>query len=112
MTSRGSHSKKKVILVGFPNPIKLKSKTFVIETQYNSAKKNPFLVGSSYEEYLDFLLKQIDVMGSIDAKIDRDSDTLEEDIYDTLKKMNWLKVINAFVIGIIEATNIGVQYAS
>jgi len=47
-------------------------------------------------------------MGSIDAKIDRDSDTLEEDIYDTLKKMNWLKVINAFVVGIIEATNIGV----
>ena len=107
MTGRGSHSKKKVILVGFPNPIKLKSKKFVIETLYNRAKKNPFLVGSSYEEYLDFLLKQIDVMGSIDVKIDRDSDTLEEDIYDTLKKMNWLKVINAFVVGIIEATNIG-----
>ena len=102
-----SHSKK-VILLGFPEAVKLKSKKYIIETLYNRAKKNPFLVGSSYEEYLDFLLKQIDVMGSIDAKIDRDSDTLEEDIYDTLKKMNWLKVINAFVVGIIEATNIGV----
>jgi|TARA_Y100000361_G_C11043442_1_gene281173 flavin-binding protein dodecin len=102
------HSKKKVILVGFPNPIKLKSKKFVIETLYNRARKNPFLANSSYEEYLDFLLKQIDILGNSDTNIDRNSSTLEADIYDSLKKMNWLKVINAFVVGIIEATNIGV----
>ena len=103
----GSNSKKKVILVGFPNPIKLKSKKFVIETLYKRAKKNPFLADSSYEDYLEFLLTQIEIMGSSNSKIDRNSDTLEDDIYDTLKNMNWLKVINAFIIGIIEATNIG-----
>ena len=53
MTS--SLSNKKVILIGLPNPIKLKSKKYIIETLYNRAKKNPFLNGYSYEEYLEFL---------------------------------------------------------
>jgi hypothetical protein len=39
--------------------------------------------------------------------IDVDSDDVESKIYDTLKKLNWLKVVNAFVVGII-TTNIGV----
>ena len=103
-----SHSKKNVILVGFPNPIKLKSKEYVIRTLYKRAKKNPFLASSSYEEYLEFLLNQIDSLGSIDMEIDKDSKDLESQIYDALKDMKWLKVINALVIGIIEVTNIGV----
>jgi hypothetical protein len=99
-------SKKKVILIGFPNPIKLKSKKFVLTTLYNRAKKNPFIVGSTYEEYLDFLVNQIEILGSGDISIDRKSSKLESEIYDALKKLDWIKVINAFVVGII-TTNIG-----
>jgi hypothetical protein len=32
-------SKKKVILIGLPDPIKLKSKKYIIETLYDRAKK-------------------------------------------------------------------------
>tara|TARA_E500000305_G_scaffold100348_2_gene93178 strand:- start:954 stop:1280 length:327 start_codon:yes stop_codon:yes gene_type:complete len=99
-------SKKKVILIGFPNPIKLKSKKFVLTTLYNRAKKNPFIVGSTYEEYLDFLVNQIEILGSGDISIDRKSSKLESEIYDALKKLDWIRVINAFVVGII-TTNIG-----
>ena len=92
---------KKVILIGFPNPVKLKSKRFIIETLYKRAKKNPFLSEYSYDEYLEFLINQIDSLSSTKVDIDRGSDTLEKDIYNALKKLNWLKVINGFIVGII-----------
>ena len=97
--------KKKVILVGFPNSVELKSKKYVIKKLYEKSRKNPFLINSSYEEYLKFLVNQIETMSS--ESIDVDSDDVESKIYDTLKKLNWLKVVNAFVVGII-TTNIGV----
>lgn len=99
--------KKKVILVGLPNPIKFKSKKFVLQTLYKRAKKNPFLVDSTYEEYLEFLLSQIKELGSSDISIDKHSPTLEKDIFNALKKMNWIKVFNAILIGVI-TTKIGV----
>ena len=104
---KGNSHSKKVILLGFPDAVKLKSKRYIIETLYNRAKKNPFLATSTYEEYLDFLLNQIDLLGSEEVDIDRDADDIESQIYDALKKMKWLKVINAFLIGVI-TTNIGV----
>ena len=42
--------KKKVILVGFPNSVELKSKKYVIKKLYEKSRKNPFLINSSYEE--------------------------------------------------------------
>ena len=102
----GLSSKKKVILIGFPNPIKLKSKKYVIEKLYERAKKNPFLANSSYDEYLEFLQKQIKELGNTDVYINEDN--AESNLYDALKRIKWLKVVNAFVVGIIEATNIGV----
>ena len=98
---------KKVILIGFPNPVKLKSKRFIIETLYKRAKKNPFLREYSYDEYLEFLINQIDSLSSTKIDIDKNSNTLEKDIYNALKKLNWLKVINGLIVGII-TTNIGV----
>ena len=103
MTS--SLSNKKVILIGLPNPIKLKSKKYIIETLYNRAKKNPFLNGYSYEEYLEFLQEQIATLGAIE--IEESDVDIETRIFDALKKMNWIKVINTFILGII-TTNIGV----
>jgi len=101
-----SHSKK-VILLGFPEAVKLKSKKYIIETLYNRAKKNPFLADKTYDEYLEFLIRQIDLLGSIDIDIELDKDDVESQIYDALKEMKWLKVINAFIVGVI-TTNIGV----
>jgi len=102
----GLSSKKKVILIGFPSPIKLKSKKYVIEKLYERAKKNPFLANSSYEEYLEFLQKQIKELGNTDVYINEND--AESNLYDALKRIKWLKVVNAFVVGIIQATNIGV----
>lgn len=99
-------SKKKVVLVGFPKPILFKSKKYVIETLYKRARKNPFLSNSSYDEYLDFLLEQMKTLGSVE--IDKNSKDLESRIYDNLKSMKWLKVINAIIVGVIESTNLGV----
>ena len=101
-----SPSKKKVILIGFPNPIKLKSKKYVIKKLYERAKKNPFLANSSYDEYLEFLQKQIKQLGNTDVYINEED--AESNLYDALKRIKWLKVVNAFVVGFIEATNIGV----
>lgn len=101
-----SPSKKKVILIGFPNPIKLKSKKYVIKKLYERAKKNPFLANSSYDEYLEFLQKQIKELGNTDVYINEED--AESNLYDALKRIKWLKVVNAFVVGFIEATNIGV----
>ena len=98
-------SKKKVILIGLPDPIKLKSKKYIIETLYDRAKKNPFLNQHSYEEYLEFLQEQIATLGNID--IEESDAEIETRIFDALKKMDWIKVINTFVLGII-TTNIGV----
>ena len=99
-------NKKKVVLVGFTKPILFKSKKYVIETLYNRAKKNPFLANSSYDEYIDFLLNQMKTLGSVE--IDKDSKDLESTIYDNLKSMKWLKVVNAIIVGVIESTNLGV----
>ena len=101
----GLDSKKKVILVGFPNPIKLKSKKYVIEKLYERAKKNPFLANSSYDEYLEILQKQIKDIGNADVDIDKKD--AESSLYDALKRIKWLKVVNAFVVGFIQATNTG-----
>tara|TARA_Y100001963_G_C6432509_1_gene287716 strand:+ start:79 stop:471 length:393 start_codon:yes stop_codon:yes gene_type:complete len=98
---------KKVILVGFPDPVKLKSKKYVIEKLYEKARKNPFLVNSSYKEYLEFLIEQMETLSNENIDIDIESKDVESKIYDTLKKLNWLKVINAFIVGVI-TTNIGV----
>ena len=40
-------------------------------------------------------------------RIDIDASDVESQIYDALKEMQWLKVINAFIVGVI-TTNIGV----
>ena len=53
-----------------------------------------------------FLHKQIKQLGSID--VDIESGQVEHKLYDALKKIKWLKVVNAFVVGFIQATNIGV----
>tara|TARA_R100001082_G_scaffold79992_1_gene47235 strand:- start:3316 stop:3636 length:321 start_codon:yes stop_codon:yes gene_type:complete len=98
-------SNKKVVLIGIPNPIKLKSKKYVIKKLYEKAKKNPFLSNNSYEEYLEFLKNQIEELGNME--VDTESECIEYALYNALKKIKWLKVVNVFVVGFIQATNTG-----
>jgi len=43
--------KKKVILLGFPNPVRMRDKSYVIGKLYERASANPFVSGKTYEEY-------------------------------------------------------------
>ena len=89
---------KKVILLGFPNPIKMRNKEYVLEKLYEKAKSNPFIHGKTFEEYREFLCVQIKDFGDIEVD-SRDTDK----IYDSLKSMGWIKVINAVVLAIISS---------
>ena len=89
---------KKVILLGFPNPIRMKNKRYVLEKLYERAQTNPFVNGKTFEEYTKFLCTQIkDFEGK-----DVEPDNIDE-IYDTLKSMGWIKVISAVLIAVISA---------
>tara|TARA_R100000742_G_C4278130_1_gene100630 strand:+ start:2054 stop:2347 length:294 start_codon:yes stop_codon:yes gene_type:complete len=89
---------KKVILLGFPNPIRMKNKKYVLERLYDRAQSNPFISGKTFDEYREFLCKQIKEFEGKDIEPD---DT--DEIYDTLKSMGWIKVVSAVLIAVISA---------
>lgn len=90
--------KKKVILVGFPNPIKMKSKKYILEKLYERAVKNPFIVDKTFEEYMEFLSHNIKDFGN--RRVEPDD---VDGIYDALKSMGWIKVISAVLVAVISA---------
>ena len=90
--------KKKVILVGFPNPIRLKSKDYVLRKIYSRAKNNPFIDGKTFDEYKEFLCSQIKDFSDIEVDSQNDNE-----IYDALKSIGWIKVVNAFVLAVISS---------
>ena len=77
---------KKVHFVGIPKPIKYKSKKYVMEKLYSKAQRNPFLAGKTYEEYLDFIRAEIELLTLEEPKGDS-----EEALYDKLKEIGWLR---------------------
>jgi hypothetical protein len=93
---------KKVHLLGFPNPVRLKSKKYILSVLYDRAKKNPFIRGLSYDEYLEFITKQIEQIGGV--KLESPN---EKELYNALKSLGWIRVVNAFIVGII-SVNIGI----
>ena len=94
--------KKKVLLLGFPNPVRFKSKKYILSILYSRAKKNPFIRGFSYDEYLEFITKQIEQIGGVELE-----NPNEKELYNALKSLGWIKVVNAFIVGII-SVNIGI----
>ena len=78
--------KKKVILLGFPSPVRMRDKSYVIRKLYERASSNPFVSGKSYDEYREYLCSQIREHGDI--------------IYDELKSMGWIKVVSAVLLAI------------
>jgi hypothetical protein len=92
-------NKKKALLVGIADPIRIKSKRYVLEKLYQRAKKNPFVNTDSFEDYMEHVKVQIktlegkDVNGGVD------------EIYDTLKKIGWIKEISVWVFSLITTHN-------
>ena len=93
---------KKILLLCLPNPVRFKSKKKVIETLYKRAKKNPFLSEHSYEEYLEFLIGQMEQFGSKKVELDIGDEELENKLYKSLKDIGWIRVVNGLMIGIID----------
>ena len=92
------NKKKKVILLGFPNPVKMKDKGYVLEKLYERAKTNPFIHGKTFDEYREFLCMQIKDFDGREISPDN-----TDEIYDSLKSMGWIKVVSAVLIAIISA---------
>jgi|TARA_R110000824_G_scaffold88230_5_gene217023 hypothetical protein len=88
--------KKKVILLGFPSPIRMRNKGYVIEKLYSRARTNPFIYGKTYQQYREFLCNQIKDFS--DKDIDHNDEGL---IYDNLKSMGWIKIVSAVLIAVV-----------
>ena len=91
--------KKKAMLVGIADPIRIKSKRYVLEKLYQRAKKNPFVNTDSFDDYMEHIKNQIK---SLEGK---DVDGGVDEIYDALKKIGWLKEISVWVFSLITTHN-------
>ena len=65
---------------------------------YNRAKKNPFIADKSYEEYMDYIKNQVKQLEGIEIKADN-----EEELYNSLKRLGWLKEVSVLAVYIITA---------
>ena len=86
------------IVIGIDNPIRIKSKLYVMKKLYKKAKNNPFVDTDSFESYLSYIARQIEEQEGIIV------DSIEpESIYKTLKRIGWLREINYMAFYMITA---------
>ena len=90
--------KKKAVFVGIADPIQIKSKSYVMKMLYKRAKKNPFIADKSYEEYMEYIKNQVRLLEGIEIKADN-----EEELYNSLKRLGWLKEVSVLAAYIITA---------
>jgi len=90
--------KKKAVFVGIADKIQIKSKSYVMSMLYKRAKKNPFMADKSYEEYLNYIKTQVKLLEGVDIQADN-----EEELYNALKSIGWLKEVSVLAIYIITA---------
>ena len=65
---------------------------------YKRAKKNPFIADKSYEEYMDYIKTQVKQLEGIEIKAEN-----EEELYNSLKRLGWLKEVSVLAAYIITA---------
>jgi len=65
---------------------------------YKRAKKNPFIADKSYEEYMEYIKNQVRLLEGIEIKADN-----EEELYNSLKRLGWLKEVSVLAAYIITA---------
>ena len=92
-------NKKKALLVGIADPIRIKSKRYVLEKLYQRAKKNPFVNTDSFEDYMEHVKDQIKILEG------KDIDGGVDEIYDTLKKIGWIREISVWGFSLITTHN-------
>ena len=90
--------KNKAVFVGIADPIQIKSKSYVMKMLYKRAKKNPFIADKSYDEYIDYVKSQVATLEGVVISAEN-----EEDLYDSLKKLGWLKEFSVLAAYIITA---------
>tara|TARA_R100001082_G_scaffold99090_1_gene67646 strand:+ start:4060 stop:4374 length:315 start_codon:yes stop_codon:yes gene_type:complete len=83
------NSKKVAMIVGIQSPIRYKTKEEALRKLYKKAKSNPFTDTRSFGHYIKFLADRMIDMENIKVK------SLEpKDIFDTLKRIGWLREKN------------------
>jgi len=87
--------KKQIIVLGLPSPIIKTSKRQIISDIYKRVRKNSFIHTMSFDEYRNFLVRQIENSGH------KVSGLSPEDLYDTLKRIGWLKEFNMVLFSLI-----------
>ena len=85
---------KKAVFIGIADKIQIKSKSML----YKRARKNPFMADKSYEEYLDYIKSQVKLLEGVDIQANN-----EEELYNALKSLGWLKEVSVLAIYIITA---------
>jgi len=90
--------KKNAVFVGIAGKIQIKSKSYVMRKLYEKAKKNPFIADKSYEEYMEYIKSQIKLLEGIEIAAES-----EEELYNALKRLGWLKEISVIAAYIITA---------
>jgi hypothetical protein len=96
--SKSMKKKKKAVFVGIADKIQIKSKSYVMGMLYKRAKKNPFMADKTYEEYLEYIKSQVRLLEGIEIKADT-----EEEMYNALKSLGWLKEISVLAVYIVTA---------
>jgi len=89
---------KKAVFVGIDDPIKLKSKKYVMKALYRRAKKNPFISDKTFEEFMEHIKYQVKDLEGIEIQAEN-----EEELYNALKNIGWIKEFNMLLAYLIIA---------
>ena len=94
--------KRMAVIVGIDNPIRIKSREYVLRKLFEKAKRNPYVEADNLNEYILFLAKRIE-------EVNREyiEDLSVDNMYKTLKRIGWLREISYSMFILITAS----QYA-
>ena len=90
--------KKKAVFVGIADPIQIKSKRYVMNMLYKRARKNPFIADKTFEEYMEHIKSQVRDLEGVEITASN-----EEEMYNSLKSLGWLKEISVLAVYIVTA---------
>ena len=77
---------KQLMILGLDGVIEYRSKLYVIKSIYDNARRSPFIYQMKYDEYLDFLIKQI-----LEMSGKHPCSKSEDDLFDALYDIGWIK---------------------
>ena len=90
--------KKKAVFVVIADPIQIKSKRYVMNMLSKRARKNPFIADKTFEEYMEHIKSQVRDLEGVEITA-----SSEEEMYNSLKSLGWLKEISVLAVYIVTA---------